>query len=321
MDSRGESASLRTSLLCLLLVLALLVRYVLFEPAAPLPFAAAGCHDGSPILIGTHHKTGTVLLQHIFKDVCHALAWRCSFNNRPYKCGSAAEAREQRLQLCLLQHGVRFKLPPRARNRTDAVRFRFVHAIRDPLEVVVSGYMYHLRTTEAWANRPERRYNGSTYRRYLGAMSVSDGLVAETKHSLRDALKTMPRLLNRTAGRPCALTLRLEDFEAGWEAAVSRLFDLIGVTDPRTLRALTSLVARHNVYARSRGKASAAGGAPYNRHVSGNASAKDELRAQLVASGAAFERIQRVRAVLGYPAVGKEGRSRARAHVARRPTA
>ena len=159
------------------------------------------------------------------------------------------------------------------------------------------------------------------YRRYLGAMSVSDGLVAETKHSLRDALKTMPRLLNRTAGRPCALTLRLEDFEAGWEAAVSRLFDLIGVTDPRTLRALTSLVARHNVYARSRGKASAAGGAPYNRHVSGNASAKDELRAQLVASGAAFERIQRVRAVLGYPAVGKEGRGRARAHVARRPTA
>ena len=54
--------------------------------------------------------------------------------------------------------------------------YRFIHAIRDPLEVVLSGYQYHLKTTERWANRVERRYNGTTYRRYLNAISQTDGL-------------------------------------------------------------------------------------------------------------------------------------------------
>ena len=33
---------------------------------------------------------------------------------------------------------------------------------------------------------------------------------------LRDSLKTMPRLLNRTGDNPCTLTVRLEDFEHDW---------------------------------------------------------------------------------------------------------
>ena len=46
------------------------------------------------------------------------------------------------------------------------------------------------------------------------AMSIA--AVTELTHSLRDSLKTMPRLLNRTGDNPCTLTVRLEDFEHDW---------------------------------------------------------------------------------------------------------
>jgi hypothetical protein len=194
---------------CLAAVLvAAVVALLSLLPRRPSPFAQ--CHTHAPILVGTHHKTGTVLLQHIFKEACAILMWRCSFNHRPLPCSSPEEAVANGLQLCFLQHGVRFKL-------SGGSSYRFVHAIRDPMEVVLSGYDYHLHTTERWANvRYKGRWNGTTYVRYLNALPLSEGLQAELTHSLRDSLKTMPRLLNRTGDNPCTLTVRLEDFEHDW---------------------------------------------------------------------------------------------------------
>ena len=257
----------------------------------PTPFQQ--CHDNTPILVGTHHKTGTVLLKHIFlKEVCPMLGWRCSFDNYPVKCSSPEEARANGLQLCFLQHGIRFKV------QHTALPYRFIHAIRDPLEVVLSGYQYHLKTTERWANRPDRRYNGTSYRQYLNHLGLDDGLRAEVKHSLRDALKTMPRLLNRTAGRACTLTVRLEDFERNWDGTTSKMWDLIGV-DRATARRLDRAVAKHNVY----------GARPkyYNKHVEKNASSRETMRRSVRHLDDSYVKIRAVRAKLGYAPVGREG--------------
>ena len=92
---------------CLAAVLvAAVVALLSLLPRRPSPFAQ--CHTHAPILVGTHHKTGTVLLQHIFKEACAILMWRCSFNHRPLPCSSPEEAVANGLQLCFLQHGVRF---------------------------------------------------------------------------------------------------------------------------------------------------------------------------------------------------------------------
>ena len=256
------------------------------------------CNRDSPVLVGTHHKTGTVLLKHIFlKEVCPIMAWRCSFDHEPTPCSSAEQARAAGLQLCFLQHGVRFQVHgPQA--------FRFIHAIRDPMEVVLSGYQYHLKTTEKWANRPDRRYNGSSYRRYLNALSVREGLRAEVKHSARDALKTMPRLLNRTAGKECTLTLRLEDFEHDWSGTIARLWDLLGL-DAATAARLDRAVAKHNVYSARRQRG-------YNRHV-GNATTRDAMRRSVRTLPEAYAKVQAVRKRLGYPTVGREAAPLSRA--------
>ena len=274
-------------LACALLALAaLLARLAYYHVASHRAGEFPQCHDGSPILVGTHHKTGTVLLKHIFyKEVCPTMGWKCSFDNVPTHCDSPEEARAAGLQLCFLQHGIRFKV------QNTREPYRFIHAIRDPTEVVLSGYQYHLTTTEKWANRVERRYNGTTYRKHLNSLPLLDGLRAEVKHSLRDALKTMPRLLNRTAARPCTLTLCLEELERNWGRTIGRMWDLLGLDAP-TAAKLHRAVAKHNVYAAKKK-------AKFNRHVS-NSSKRGALRSQLRALPDVDGKLRTVRKKLGY---------------------
>ena len=135
------------------------------QPASSSRFPT--CHNGSPILIGAHHK---------------ADARCCSSTSSSRRCarrsdGSAASItsrphapRPSRLapaglQLCFLQHGVRFKL------QNTQLPYRFI----PPRSVTRSRWCcratsMHLKTTERWANRPERRYNGTTYRKYLNSL-------------------------------------------------------------------------------------------------------------------------------------------------------
>ena len=264
--------------------------HVMLSPSPPSPFQQ--CHGNSPILIGTHHKTGTVLLRHILYQVCPLLQWRCSIDNNPSTCISSDQARIGGMQVCFLQHGIRFKV------QSSKTPFRFVHVVRDPLEVVLSGYQYHLRTTERWALRPDKRYNGTSYRAYLNSLPAREGLRAELKHSLKDALKTMPRLLNRTYALPCTLTVRLEDFERDWRGTTARLWDIFGVEDSGVATRLDRAIAKHNVYQSSQPRY-------FNKHVA-NVTSRSEMRRIVRDTPDIYSKIQDVRRRLGYPAVGRE---------------
>ncbi|MEI8379567.1 MAG: sulfotransferase domain-containing protein [Planctomycetota bacterium] len=57
--------------------------------------------------------------------------------------------------------------------------FRGSHMIRDPRDVVASGYFYHLWTTESWAQQPRADLNGMSYQSHLQSISREDGLIAE----------------------------------------------------------------------------------------------------------------------------------------------
>jgi len=280
-------------LLATLAVVLCLGGHMALRPPAPTPFAT--CHGDSPILIGTHHKTGTVLMRHILRTICPLLNWRCSIDNEPMTCNSADQARAAGFQVCFLQHGIQFK-----KVQSTERPFRFVHVMRDPMEVVISGYKYHLKTTERWALRPDKRYNGTSYRQYLNTLSMTDGLRAELKHSMKDALKTMPRLLNRTQDRPCTLTLRLEDFERDWRGTTARLWDVLGVQDPGVALRLDEAIAKHDVYHSDRP-------GYYNPHVtSGAAGSRGAVRALIRGVPDLYSRIQDVRRRLGYPIEGRE---------------
>uniref|UniRef100_A0A7S3X6W7 Sulfotransferase domain-containing protein n=1 Tax=Emiliania huxleyi TaxID=2903 RepID=A0A7S3X6W7_EMIHU len=303
-DVDSSRATLRTLLYTALAGVVIWRWHATHPPASPPPPSSvarfAQCDGSSPVLVGTHHKSGTVLLTHLLRDACRALRWTCVFNHDGGRhCASASEARALGARICFLQHGIRFQGLAAAPPGAEAEAYRFVHAVRDPLELVLSGYSYHLRTTERWANRPERRWNGTTYRRYLNALPLEAGLLAEMRHSARDNLKTMPRLHARVGARPCTLTLRFEDFSRDWEGTLSSLWALLGVREAAQLAALARVSEKHNVYRHNTTR---------GRHVSSTSSDRRTAMRQLLRRNRdAIARIREVRRQIGYPRVGQEG--------------
>jgi len=85
-----SSGEVRRRVLALLLAVLLFFRW---RAAAPPQSKFAQCHSIGPVLVGSHHKTGTVLLTHLLKDACDAMDWRCVFNHDRGHCASVAEAR------------------------------------------------------------------------------------------------------------------------------------------------------------------------------------------------------------------------------------
>ncbi|KAL1530946.1 hypothetical protein AB1Y20_001837 [Prymnesium parvum] len=291
----------------LLALLALVVGLRWYRSNRALPAAFARCDHIFPVLVGTHHKTGTVLLQHILKEVCPLLGWRCTFNDVPTRCPSPEAARAAGLHLCFNQHGVRFKL-------ASGAPHRFIHAVRDPLEAVLSGYQYHLKTTERWARRVDKRYNGTSYREYLNSLPLREGLRAEVKHAMRDSLKTMPRLTNRTAGTTahlspllasCLLPSSLHRHPPTSPTRAAPLFRSQSVSSHASSGGLLCRLGgdyrpAHNVYAKNKPLR-------YNRHVSNASSARDQLRRMLRDMPDVYKQLQKVRRRINYPLVGREG--------------
>jgi hypothetical protein len=62
-------------------------------------------------------------------------------------------------------------------------RYRASHMIRDPRDLVVSGYFYHRWTEEPWANLPLAEYRGMSYRQYLNSIPKSEGLLEEIRRN------------------------------------------------------------------------------------------------------------------------------------------
>ena|SRR3989344_3520188 len=65
------------------------------------------------------------------------------------------------------------------------------HVVRDPRDVIVSGYFYHLWCSETWCRVPDKQFGGRSYQEYLNAVSRSEGLAAEIVRSRDDVGPTV----------------------------------------------------------------------------------------------------------------------------------
>jgi hypothetical protein len=107
--------------------------------------------------------------------------------------------------------------------------FRGSHMIRDPRDVVVSGYFYHLWTEEKWARQPDgQSWEGMSYQAYLNSVDREEGLLAEIE---RCAATTLADMAAWDYGQPEFVELRYEDVINDEPAMFRRLFDFYGFDD------------------------------------------------------------------------------------------
>mmetsp|Transcript_30059 Transcript_30059/g.87545 ORF Transcript_30059/g.87545 Transcript_30059/m.87545 type:complete len:492 (+) Transcript_30059:1172-2647(+) len=106
---------------------------------------------GAPlILVGTHHKTGTVLAKKLFGTTCLRLKQCCSFHVTadPKEAVVRSASREEtRLTMHLQWAWMPQAVAPPARG------FRFIHFYRNPFAKLISGYNYHRSGSEPWTER------------------------------------------------------------------------------------------------------------------------------------------------------------------------
>jgi hypothetical protein len=154
------------------------------------------------IVVATHHKTGTVWMDGVFKAIAREVGVEyVDFRSR-HRCLADAS----RKPFILLNYDSNFREYSHALNRDDV---RVLHVVRDPRDVLISALHYHKKSTESWLHEPIPGYDNVTYQRRLRALPVKfDQYVFEMEHSTAGTLRD---LLNWRYGRANCFEARYED--------------------------------------------------------------------------------------------------------------
>ena len=212
----------------------------------------------SPIYICCYHKVGTKLLRKVFKNISKDFGWK--FAAVSGLCTSVPS-------------GCDVILFPHSLVDLDAIKHPFttIHVIRDPRDVVVSGYLYHMRCREPWCtntnidfshpirypvvprsqeHRPEdwkneylRSLNGRSYQSNLQAMSQEEGILFEMDHY---GSWTIAEMEAWNYSRPNTLELKFEDLMRSFERSFVSMFEHLGFSEEQT-RAATAIAVVEDI--------------------------------------------------------------------------
>ncbi len=178
---------------------------------------------GAAILVHcAHHKVGTVWFQRVLSTVAGYYGLR--FTEVPESDGMSQRAVSGSDVDIVVYHRANDFRPQEYATRG----YRASHLIRDPRDIVVSGYHYHLRTGESWVHVPDDRYQGLSYQAFLLGLDEHDGLMAEIERSARSTLADMDAWSD---SGPAVLELRYEDFVRDEKRAFTDLFRFYGFND------------------------------------------------------------------------------------------
>lgn len=136
------------------------------------------------LFVGTHHKTGTQLCMHVFRDIAAELGLKF-FDGWQRNLPAGTD-------LWFMLH-----------SRVDAAAIpglRGAHFVRHPLSLLCSGYRYHRICTERWcissdhatgADGIRYRFDGHSYQQKLNSVSEMEGLQIEMRGRSYNAIMDM----------------------------------------------------------------------------------------------------------------------------------
>ena len=196
----------------------------------------------TPIYICCHHKVGTKLMRKVFKNICAEFGWRIGTS------GGKSPTRPDGFDVILFNH-----------SQVDLASvehpFVAVHILRDPRDVIVSGYLYHKRCSEPWCINTTFDYThpikypivprsqehrseawkvnyldslgGLSYQENLRRLSQDDGLLFEME---RYGRWTTEEMLRWKGSPNVALEVRFEDIMQDFEGTFKDIFTYIGLS-------------------------------------------------------------------------------------------
>jgi hypothetical protein len=98
------------------------------------------------------------------------------------------------------------------------------HMIRDPRDIVISGYFYHLWTSEEWANIARAEHRGMSYREYLNHVDQEEGIAAE----IRRMSFWIPHMASWKYNNTKIYEIKYEDIMKDQESIFAKLFKHYG---------------------------------------------------------------------------------------------
>lgn len=203
-----------------------------------------------PILLCGHHKVGTNLLLKVVKSLAAEFDW--SFR----VVAGRVETPPTDADVVVLLHSL---------VNLDSITMPYTgaHFIRDPRDVIVSGYLYHRRCTEPWCtnelvypsrpirfpkvpflleHRPEawkeqylNSLGGKSYQENLRGLNQRDGLLFEMHNYGRWTIEGM---LDWDYSRPGIVEVRFETLMSEFDATFKSLFEHFGLSGEEISKAL-----------------------------------------------------------------------------------
>ena len=169
---------------------------------------------GRYLCVGTHHKTGTVWMRRTLHQIKRRQGLPLNQVNRPQKLARLGPEAPQ----LLVNWDTTF--PAELRAMPEA---RFLHVIRDPRDVLLSGMRYHRIApvgNEKFLSRTHPDWGGLTYQEKLNSLTNDvDALLFEmrAKHAT-----TVGQMLDWDYDMPNSVELRYEDLIADTDCTLFR---------------------------------------------------------------------------------------------------
>ena len=165
-----------------------------------------------------YHRVATVWFARIFRALAENFGWQY-----------------QAVEQSALRPGTHLFLQPQS--RVDLARlppYTATHIIRDPRDLVVSSYFYHMWCRERWCHAPVERLGGRTIHEHLNAVSKDEGLAFEIER----CGSTIERMLGWDYTNPHVLELRFEELIEDPRSGFRAIFQHYGLPQRTLERAM-----------------------------------------------------------------------------------
>ena len=212
----------------------------------------------TPICLFCYHKAGTVLLTKVFGEICAANNWQfISLMGKQEKI-------PENYDVILFAHSL-------IDLSQVQVPFIGVHLVRDPRDIIVSGYLYHSRTTEPWCvnkdfsleppisfpqvpysqeHRSEdwkinylKSLNKCSYQEHLLHSSQEDGLLFEMNNYGSWTIESMQQW---NYNQDNILEIKFEDIMNDYDSTFQGIFSHLGFSQSQA-KHLLKIAIRHDL--------------------------------------------------------------------------